>query len=429
MTRLLKFPKGFYWGASTSSHQVEGGNKNDWTVWEKENAERLAREARDFWEPWQKEKFPEMFDPNNYISGRACDHYNRYEEDFDFMKDLGMNAHRLSIEWSRIEPGKGKFDEKEIEHYRKVIYALRRRGIEPFVTLWHFTVPLWVLKNGGWMNRETSADFVEYVEYVVRHLGADVRFWITQNEPTLYSFATNLSIKPWLDWPSVHGGYRGWFRMSRYLVIAHKRAYRVIKEASVDHQVGIANSRVFFDARGINPASWSFVFLARHFHNEWFFRRIRKYQDFVGINYFTHNRIRAGFRNPRRWFNRNDNKVISDFGWELYPEGIYKVVKSASRYRVPIYITENGIADADDEKRAVFIKDTLAWLHKAISEGSNVMGYFHWSLLDNFEWASGFWTRFGLVEVDYKNNLRRRVRPSTYEYAKIIKANAIPSLE
>src|SRR3989344_3580960 len=362
MTRLLKFPKGFYWGASTSSHQVEGGNKNDWTVWEKENAERLACEARDFWEPCQKEKFPEMFDPNNYISGRACDHYNRYEEDFDFMKDLGMNAHRLSIEWSRIEPEKGKFDEKEIEHYRKVIYALRRRGIEPFVTLWHFTVPLWVLKNGGWMNRETSADFVEYVEYVVRHLGADVRFWITQNEPTLYSFATNLSIKPWLDWPSVHGGYRGWFRMSRYLVIAHKR-------------------------------------------------------------------IRAGFRNPRRWFNRNDNKVISDFGWELYPEGIYKVVKSASRYRVPIYITENGIADADDEKRAVFIKDTLAWLHKAISEGSNVMGYFHWSLLDNFEWASGFWTRFGLVEVDYKNNLRRRVRPSTYEYAKIIKANAIPSLE
>src|SRR4030042_6885352 len=135
--KTLKFPNGFFWGAATSAHQVEGNNHNDWTEWEKANAKRLACEAKAKWQPWQKEKFPEMFIPQNYISGRACDHFNRFEEDFDIAKSLGHSAHRFSIEWSRIEPEEGKFNEEAIAHYRKVISALRERGIEPFVTLWH----------------------------------------------------------------------------------------------------------------------------------------------------------------------------------------------------------------------------------------------------------------------------------------------------
>ena len=153
MSKILKFPKNFLWGAATSAHQVEGGNKNDWSEWEKNNAKKLAKKAKDNYQSWQKEKFPEMFDEKNYISGIACDHYHKFKEDFDLAKSLGHNAHRFSIEWSRIEPEEGKFNEKEIEHYKQVILALRERGVEPFVTLWHWTIPIWLAKKGGWFNK------------------------------------------------------------------------------------------------------------------------------------------------------------------------------------------------------------------------------------------------------------------------------------
>src|SRR3989344_7676248 len=129
----LEFPKGFLWGAATSSHQVEGNNHNDWSEWEKENANRLAKEARSYWQDLQREKFPEMLEPKNYISGRAADHYNRFKEDFKLAKDLGHNATRLSLEWSRIEPEEGQFNEKEIDHYKEVLGTLRSFGLEPFV--------------------------------------------------------------------------------------------------------------------------------------------------------------------------------------------------------------------------------------------------------------------------------------------------------
>src|SRR3990167_6648524 len=163
MTKLLKFPKGFYWGAGASSHQVEGNNKNSWTVWEKENAGRLADKAKHTWQLWQLELFPEPLNSKNNISGIATDHYNRFKEDFDIAKTLSHNAHRLSIEWSRIEPEEGKFDKQEIEHYREVIKALRARGVEPFVTLHHWTNPLWVKKSGGWTNKKTVYYFARYV--------------------------------------------------------------------------------------------------------------------------------------------------------------------------------------------------------------------------------------------------------------------------
>jgi len=143
------FPSGFYWGAATSAHQVEGGNINDWSRWEKQNAGKLAKKAGRHWNVQHKKKFPEMLNPENYISGKACDHYNHYEEDFDIAKKLGHNAHRFSIEWSRIEPEEGKFNQNEIEHYRKVIRALKERNLEPFVTLWHFTCPTWFADQGA----------------------------------------------------------------------------------------------------------------------------------------------------------------------------------------------------------------------------------------------------------------------------------------
>src|SRR3989338_9923295 len=191
MAENMKFPKDFFWGAATSSHQVEGNNHNDWSVWEKENAERLSQKSGG--------KYP----PENFISGGACDHYNRYKEDFDIAKSLGHNAHRFSIEWSRVEPEEGKFNEKELEHYRDVVQALRERDMEPFVTLWHWTLPLWLRDKGGVLAEYFPARFSRYVERVCHHIGKDVQFWITVNEPEIYALNSYVRGKwpPQKKWP------------------------------------------------------------------------------------------------------------------------------------------------------------------------------------------------------------------------------------
>lgn len=187
---FLKFPERFYWGAATSSHQVEGNNHNDWTEWEKQNAERLAKSAESKYALWLKTWLDikkQAQNPENYISGPACDHYNRFKEDFEIAKSLNHNAHRFSIEWSRVEPGEGKFNEKEIEHYREIINALRERNIEPFATLWHWPLPLWLKKKGGWKSGKTANYFSRYVEKLVSNFQKDVKFWITVNEPEIYA--------------------------------------------------------------------------------------------------------------------------------------------------------------------------------------------------------------------------------------------------
>ncbi len=354
----LEFPKNFYWGAATSAHQVEGGNHNDWSEWEKTTGHEE--------------------------SGRACDHYNRFREDFDIAKSLNQNAHRFSIEWSRIEPEEGRWDEKEIAHYREVINALRGRGIEPFVTLWHWTLPVWVAKQGGWENKKTIDNFARYAEKIVKSY-PKVKFWITLNEPDF--FALNgylLGIRP----PQRKSIFK-FFRVLNNLARAHNKAYEIIHAWEFGFQVGIVHNDIYFN---------------------WFLNKISKHQDFIGLDYYQYYKRGMGWR--------------SDMGWPIYPEGIYHVLKDLKKYNKPIYITENGVADAKDIHREKFIKEHLKYIHKAISEGVDVRGYFYWSLLDNFEWDKGFWSRFGLVEIDYKT-MERRIRQSAYEYAKIVKKNGL----
>jgi len=409
----LKFPKNFYWGSATSAHQVEGGNHNDWSEWEKKNAERLAKEAKEKWQPWQQEKFPEMFNPENYISGRACDHYHLYEQDFDIAKKLGHNAHRFSIEWSRIEPEQGKFNEKEIEHYRKVILALKKRGIEPFVTLWHWTNPLWIRDMGGWENKKITDYFERYAEKISNALGENVKFWITLNEPEIYASNSYFAGV----WPPQKKNLFAYLRVLNNLIKAHRKAYGVIKKANSNSKIGIAKNNIYFEAyqnKLVNRVLKKFI---DWWWNFYFLNRIRNHQDFIGLNHYFHNRINYGF-------NKNENKKISDIGWELYPEAIYYVLKDLKRFNKPIYITENGLADGGDKKRSWFILESLKNIGKAINEGVNVRGYLHWSLMDNFEWDKGFWPRFGLVEVNYKT-LERKIRPSALQYAKICKTNEL----
>ncbi len=419
----LKFPDGFLWGAATAAHQVEGGNHNDWSEWELANAERLAEEAKKKWQPWQQERFPEMFNPQNYISGRACDHYHRFEEDFDIAKSLGHNAHRFSIEWSRIEPEEGKFNEEVIEHYRQVILALTAQRVEPFVTLWHWTIPVWFRDKGGWLNKDAPKYFERYVKKIAAFCG-NVNFWITLNEPAVYS---SLGVIKGTQPPGSKSFLKA-VKIRANFIKAHKLAYNAIHSVSDSALVGVGNSVNFFIPYKNKVYNKILVKVVSYLENS-FFKKIRKNIDYVAFQYYRS--VDTGFRLGGSFLGVIENNLDpggerTDLGWKIYPKAIYYFLKDLQKYNLPIYITENGLADVRDEKRGKFIKDHLYWIHKAISEGADVRGYFYWSLLDNFEFVEvrGFWPRFGLVEVDYKT-LDRKIRPSALEYAKICKNNSL----
>ena len=431
MSKIFKFPNGFLWGAATSAHQVEGNNHNDWTEWEHTNSARLAAEAarRHTNAPTRipdyiLNNYPNPLQEENYISGRACDHYNRYGEDFGLVKEMGHNAHRFSIEWSRIEPEEGKFNQDEIEHYRKVILALRERGIEPFVTLWHWTMPVWFVKKGGFEKSGNIKYFVRFCEYIVKEFSAqgesasggkdDITYWITLNEPEIYS--VNSYLKG--IWPPQKKNLIPYLSVIVNLIKAYHESYKIIKKINPGAQVGIAKNNIYFEAHRNKVHNLMLKKFIDWWWNFYFLNCIKNHQDFIGLNHYFHNRIK-NFK-----FNQNENKKVSDMGWELYPEAIYYVLKSLKKYHKPIYITENGLADAKDENREWFIKESLQNIHKAIAEGVDVKGYFHWSLLDNFEWDKGFWPRFGLVEIDYET-LERKPRPSSRVYAEIAKTNTV----
>lgn len=403
--QYLRFPKNFLWGAAASAYQVEGNNFNDWSCWEKKNAVKLARSAAKCWSDGQRKQFPETSRQDNYLSRRASDHYRQFEKDFDLAQSLGQNAHRFSVEWSRVEPAMGRFNQEAIAHYQQVVRALRARGLEPFVTLWHFTNPVWISDLGGWENKETVKYFSRYVEKVIAALGADVNFWVTINEPEMYAALAYLKGV----WPpqkkSIWRARRVLLNLSR----AHREVYQIIHHQFPKARVGAAMNHVYFE--GHLSAR-----LADYVWNGYFLNKVKNCQDFIGLNYYFHSRVKG------LQYNQNENKEISDLGWEIYPEGIYHLLKKLKKYRKPIYITENGLADAQDKKREKFIKDHLRWVHQAIQEGVDARGYFYWSLLDNFEWEKGFWPRFGLVGINYQT-LERTVRPSAFAYAAICRQN------
>lgn len=365
------FPKDFLWGSATSAYQVEGSNKNS------------------DWEHWRVR------------AGLSCDHYNRFEEDFDIAKSLNQNAHRFSVEWARIEPEKGEFDEREVEHYRQVLKALKKRKIKPLVTLHHFTNPLWVAERGGWENPDVVSYFESYARYIVTQLKDLCDFWVTINEPVVY-FQKGY----WEGGgpPGKRDPLKGYL-VIRHMLNAHRAAYDIIHDIQPKARVGIAY--VLGYLRSPVPVSFDPV---REF--EQFFIKKAKAQDFIGVNYY-------------RAVGRINDLPKSDIGWAIYSHGLYEnLMDVKERFDLPVYITENGIADADDDQRADFIADHLAATLEAISEGADVKGYFYWSLLDNFEWESGYGPRFGLVEVDYKT-LKRKVRPSARVYARIAKENSL----
>lgn len=399
----LKFPDGFLWGTSMSAYQVEGGNMNDWSEWEK-SPKRLK-------ELMKKGKFSDDF-----ICGRACDFYSRYESDLDLAKSLNTNTIRLSIEWSRIEPQKENYNVTELNHYKEILWTAKANGLATVVTLWHWTNPRWFRDEGGWKNKKAVEYYTKYVDLIVNELGGDIDYWVTLNEPTLHIVNGYLTGK----WPPNKISLIGAYKTYRYLIKAHKNGYKKIHSHFPEAQVSIAMITNY-----VAPAhKWNLleVVISKIFHyytNALFLNKIRKYLDFIGCDYYFHDRI--------VWyppFKLNRNKKVTDMGWEIYPKGIYHVLKFLAGYKKPIFILENGLADEHDSQRAYFITNHLKYVHQAMSEGVKVIGYLHWSLIDNFEWSHGWSPKFGLFAVN-RETMERTPRPSAGVYAEICKNKKI----
>lgn len=408
------FPKNFYWGASTASHQVEGGTVNQWSVWELANAQALATSAeqRLNWLPNWEEVKKQAGNPNNYVSGKGVDHYNRYREDIGLAKKLNLNALRFGIEWSRLEPEEGRWDEAAFAHYHDYISELNHRGIEPFLNIWHWTVPTWFEDKGGFAKRSNLKFFYGLVQKIADEYGSKLRYVITLNEPNVFASFGYLNG----EWPPQEKNFFKMLFVYLNLVSAHKRAYKILKRANPNLQIGIAAQLANIQAkRPHNIMDEVVTKIMRYLWNWWFLRRIRLQQDFVGFNYY--------FTDYYKNFKRDNPKIpVNDLGWYMEPEGLYPLLLRAwAHYKKPIFITENGVADVHDQYRQWWLQETILSMERAISEGVAVQGYFHWSLLDNFEWAYGYWPKFGLIEVDRRSGMKRSVRPSALWFAEEIK--------
>jgi beta-glucosidase len=400
---ILKFPDGFLWGVSTSAYQVEGGITNDWSQWEM--SEKRLKWLRD-----RKKNY------RDYVAGQACDSYHRFAEDAEMVKALNCGAYRLGLEWARLEPREGEFNFEEISHYREVLLNLKEKNIKIVLTIWHWTNPLWILEEGGWSNKKVLKYYARYVEFVAEQLGDLVDFWVTINEPTVHVF---------------NGYFKGIFPPNKKnpilgvktffnLVKAHRSAYDIIHKYNFKANVGFTHlGDNFQPARAWFLPEILLAWIFNFFCNNLFLRMVHGHTDYIGLDYYFHNRV--------VWyppFLKNINKEVTDFGWEIFPEGVYNILKDLRRFRRPIYIMENGIADADDAKRGKFIIEHLRHVHRAIEEGEDIRGYFHWSLLDNFEWAEGYTMKFGLYAVD-RETFVRTPRASARIYAEICKNNGI----
>lgn len=403
LKKALEFPEGFLWGTSTSAYQVEGGLKNDWSEWEK-SPKRLKKLAK------------QNSDPADFTCGAAVDSYARWEEDLDLAQSLNTNTIRLGIEWSRLQPEKDEWDVGALNHYRELLEGAEARGLKTVVTLWHWTCPLWFTAEKGWENKKAADYFAEYAAFVVKELGGAVDYWVTLNEPLIVAAHGYLNGK----WPPNKRNPFKYLKAVRNLAKAHKKAYGIIHHHFPEAKVGITNISSFYEAANrFNPLSLLIKKCSDYLANEMFLNRIDRHMDYVGLDYYFHDRIVAY---PP--FKRNLNKFVTDIGWEIYPEGIYHVLKSLNKYGLPIFVLENGLADSDDRFRERFIKEHLYWIWKAIDDGIDVVGYSHWSLLDNFEWAYGWAPKFGLFEADRKT-MERKMRPSAKAYAEICKNNAV----
>ena len=431
------FPPDFVWGAATASYQIEGAAHEDGrgeSVWDRFCA--TPGKVR-----------------NGDTGERACDFYHRYPDDIALMRDLGLDAFRFSIAWPRVLPeGRGRVNEAGLDFYDRLVDELLANDIEPWVTLFHWDTPQALEDEGGWPARSTAEAFGEYAEAVARRLGDRVHNWITHNEPWVHAWIGH----SWGQHAPGRTSESDAVATAHHLLLSHGWAVDVIRALSPDAQVGItlnlAQSYPLNETPEDEAAAWQVDGEA----NRWFLdplfrgayppdllqrnellapflqngdlRTISVPTDFLGVNNYFRFLVSAGSDGPR--MESDTENQHTDMGWEVYPDGLRRLLVRVARDYEPraIYITENGAAFGDtrghdghvhDPERTAYLQSYIDAVGQAIGEGAPVKGYFVWSLLDNFEWSHGYSKRFGIVYIDYPT-LERIPKDSFYWYRELI---------
>ena len=425
----MRFPPDFWWGASTSSYQIEGDNR-DSALWE-----------------WERKKGWER-------SGKAADSWRLWREDLKCLKVLNLNTYRFSVEWSRIEPLPGQWREDALERYTEMAAALVEAGIRPIVCLHHFSDPAWLCREvpDGWRSPDAVKFFARFAGKVAQALKGSVREWMVFNEPMVF-------LTLGYSWAHFPPGRFGLHRMERDFLgkgglielcaRAHVEAAEAIRKARPDALVGIAHNVTDLEPARDNAADKGAV---RDWDELMHWRLIdrlvqAKALDYLGINYYTRVFVRrvnlpgvplralpghaeveqaAPFLFRLLGGKRGD-RPRTDMGWEIVPEGLERVLTRAwERYRLPLVVTENGIADAKGDRREAYLRDHLAAMARAMAAGASIRGYLHWSLMDNYEWGS-FKPQFGLFHVDrVGGSYERTLAPGAEFYAKVAGKNELP---
>jgi beta-glucosidase len=405
--------KSFLWGVATSAFQLEGSPYADWASWD-----AILNSKPD-----------------------VTNHYTLYRQDLNLLKDLGVNAYRFSLEWSRIQPRENIWDEDAIAHYQNIINILLENNIEPMVTIHHFTHPLWFIKKYPWHKDASIEKFLNYTEKITSAIQG-VKYWITFNEPYVLLLGGYLEgcMPPGIKNMSLA------VNALKNIFTCHGNAYDIIHSKIPGAMVSVAHNMA-----ALAPwKRWSLMDrllakIAKHFYNHSLldafltgtmriklpFNRpididlpIKNKLDFFGVNYYTRVHIRF---NPFKKMGVElrhrdiDGYGLTDMGWEVHPRGLEKVLRYASKLNVPLIITENGIATHDDQKKIKFMKKHIDVLEKCIKDGIDVRGYFYWSLIDNYEWLQGLDARFGLYKVDFDTLKRKPTNAATY-YSYLIKS-------
>jgi beta-glucosidase len=416
---LPRFPAGFRFGAATAAHQVEGGTSgNNWTRWE----DHVRPDGR-----------PGILTGER--AGQASDHWERFDDDVELMVALGLDTYRFSLEWSRLEPSPGRFDDDALHRYRSWCRTLRAARITPMVTLHHFTEPLWLTDRGGFEDRRAAAAFERFAEHVVPALADQVDLWITVNEPNVFA------VLGWLrgEFPPGATDLGRTANVLRNVLEAHGRAYHAIHRldraaadpAGPPAAVSIAHNVVLFEPRTrANPLEVLAARVAHRNYNAAPLEACRSGRvtfgvpgagvrerlpglagtlDWLGVNHYFRNVVEVPGRGEPLTLGFDGVSVKNDMGWDLLPGTLATAVRWAASYGLPVTVTEHGTCDAEvpDERRRWFVPAALEELAVAVADGVDCRGYVHWSLLDNFEWAHGFGARFGLHRVDYATQERK----------------------
>ncbi len=422
----LSFPPHFLWGAATAAQQVEGQNFNsDWSAWE-----QLPGKIK-----------------HGDSSRLACDWWGgRWREDFDRARALGMNAQRISIEWARVEPVEGEWDGAALARYREMIEGLIARGMEPFVTLHHFTLPQWVANRGGFENPRCPPWLARWANRAVSELGDRVRYWITLNEPNVYALQCYLRGV----WLAQEKDLAAYLRVTANLIRSHAAMYHAIKRVQPEAQVSYAHHwRLFEPYRPASPLDRLAAALRSRILHDLCLAAItegrlipplgwnqsipeaRGTQDYIAVNYyfqeytaFDPTATGDGFGQSVLDPDVNRLKAYLESAGNLRPDALRRLLVRLARYHMPIYITENGLVETDRDDQTRYMVTHLKAIHQAIGQGADVRGYFWWSLLDNFEWSEGYTPRFGLYRMDLPSQ-QRQPKPAAEVYAEMIRSNAI----